>query len=142
MDSDDDGSTYNIVRGRGGSSLYQIRHHLYHKDRQRGNKIYARCHLWKAGCMGRAVISATNNTVTSESEHNGNHRLGTSQAEVAEFRALLKSYSEESSNGLLREVYNRAASEMPAAASHLSFVQVKKSANFAHYSILTLSFSL
>ena len=116
---------YTLVPGKGGRTVYKVNNGLFHKDRIRGTRIYARCHRFRAGCPVRVVLDGASTTVfSSTGEHEGDHSDDYVEVLLRDFRQRLKALSEDCSTGLLKECYDRAAEEMPEAATHLTYIQV------------------
>ena len=129
MASDTPTVPFRVVEGKGGRDVYLIQGHLLNKDRQKGNKLYVRCHKWRSGCPGRATLDLPTRTVLAQVEHRGNHNTNSEEVLLRQFRHLLKTYAKECSSGMLKECYERAAAEMPQAAVLLPYVRVVRSMN-------------
>ncbi len=126
---DTDEVPFTTAEGKGGRPVYIAQGYLYHCDKVLNNKLYARCHRWRVGCMGRAVLNRERSVVITATDHNGDHSTDEKEVLVRQFRVLLKTYAEACVAGNLKEAYDQAATELPSAAVHLTYTQVSRCMN-------------
>ncbi len=121
--------SFTTAEGKGGRPIFVAGGYLYHTEKVIGPKTYTRCHRWRSGCLGRAILDTERTVVLTATDHNGDHSSDEKEILLRQFRALLKQNAEACLTGNMKEQYDKAAAELPAAAVHLTYVQASRCMN-------------